>query len=311
MIIRLLHSHWLWLTFAIVVALAAFPSFMGLYFLGVLTIAYYFAIYAMSWDLLFGYSGEVNFGPTFLVGLGAYGAALLNTYTAIPLWLCVTGGTFAAIVGGLLLAAPALRLRGPYFGLVTLVSVLILLKFITVFAGVTGGEVGLALPDVLSISPVGNYYWALGTMVISGVVMATIANSDIGLILQASGQDPTETESLGFSVTKFKLLAFVVSAAFSGLAGAMTVFYLGTASPSTIVVIAVSIQIIIATVIGGRRTIIGSVVGAVFLIVVSEVLRPLGQLSTSVVAALALVVLLVYPDGFFGLLTGGARGRNP
>lgn len=307
---QILRSPKLWLALFIVAVLAVFPSFMGFYFLGVLTVAYYFAVYAMSWDLLFGYSGEVNFGPTFLVGLGAYGAALMNTYTSMPLWLCVIGGTAAAIVGGLMLAGPALRLRGPYFGLVTLVSVLILVKFITIFAGVTGGEIGLALPNVLSISSAGNYYWALGFMVVSGAVMTVIANSNIGLILQASGQDPTETEALGFSVTKFKLLAFILSSLFSGLAGAMTVFYLGTASPGTVVAITVTIQIIIATVLGGRRSIVGSIIGAVFLIVAGEILRPLGQLSTAVVAALALLVLMFYPDGFFGLLARVAGGRR-
>lgn len=307
---QLLRSRKLWLAIVIVAVLATFPSFMGFYFLGVLTIAYYFAVYAMSWDLLFGYSGEVNFGPTFLVGLGAYGAALLNTYTATSLWLCVLGGTAVAIAGGLLLAGPALRLRGPYFGLVTLVAVLILVKIITIFAGVTGGEIGLALPDVLAISASVNYYWALGFMVVSGLVMAVVANSNIGLILQASGQDPVETEALGFSVTKFKLLAFILSSLFSGMAGAMTVFYLGTASPSTVVAITVTIQIIIATVLGGRRSVLGSVIGAVFLIVAGEILRPLGQLSTAVVAALALLVLLFYPDGFFGLLPRSVGGRR-
>lgn len=307
---QMLRSRKLWLALVVIAVLAVFPSFMGFYFLGVLTIAYYFAVYAMSWDLLFGYSGEVNFGPTFLVGLGAYGASLLNTYTHTPLWLCVVGGTATAIVGGLLLAGPALRLRGPYFGLVTLVSVLILSKFITIFAGVTGGEIGLALPDVLSISSAGNYYWALGFMVISGFVMTVVANSNIGLILEASGQDPTETEALGFSVTKFKLLAFMLSSLFSGIAGAMTVFYLGTASPGTVVALSVTIQIIIATVLGGRRSILGSIIGAVFLIVAGEVLRPMGQLSTAVVAALALLVLLFYPDGFFGLVARVAGGRR-
>lgn len=300
---RILRSRRLWLALIAIAILASFPSYMGFYYLGVLTIAYYFAVYAMSWDLLFGYSGEVNFGPTFLIGLGAYGAALTNTSTAAPLWLCVVVGTVAAVIGGLLLAAPALRLRGPYFGLVTLVAVLILDKLITIFAGVTGGEIGLALPSVLTISAAGNYYYALGFMVISAAVLLLIANSSIGLILEASGQDPVETEALGFSVTKFKYLAFVVSSLFSGIAGALTVFYLGTASTGTVVALSVAVQVIIATVLGGRRSIVGSIIGAVFLIIAAEVLRPLGQLSTVVVAGMALLVLLFYPDGFIGLFT--------
>src|SRR5579884_1221819 len=100
--------------------LIAFPFVASGYLLGVFTIAFYFGVFAMSWDLLFGFAGEVNFGPTFLIGLGAYSAGLMNNH-GVPLPFCVVGGAMTAVVGGLVLAVPALRLRGPYFGLVTLV----------------------------------------------------------------------------------------------------------------------------------------------------------------------------------------------
>ena len=219
-------------------------------------------------------------------------------------------GTLAAVAGGLLLAGPALRLRGPYFGLVTLVAVILLDKLIGFFSGYTGGEIGLTLMSVLTISSMGNYYYALGFMVISAAILRLIARSAIGLILEASGQDPVATAALGFNVTKYKLLAFILSAFFSGLAGALTVFYLGTASPGTVVAVFVTIQIIIAPIVGGRRSIIGPILGAVFLIVGGEFLRPLGQLSNTVVAAIALLVLLFAPDGFWGLLKHLAGGRR-
>lgn len=271
------------------------------YVLGVLTVAFYLAVYAMSWDLLFGYAGEVNFGPTFLVGLGAYGAGLSNSVFSIPVWPSVAIGTFLALVGGLVLAGPALRLRGPYFGLVTLVAVILLEKMIGLFSSYTGGEIGLTIMDVLTISNVGNFYYALGFMVIAAIVLRTVARSSIGLILEASGQDPVATEALGFNVTKYKLFAFALSALFSGMAGALMVFYLGSASPGTVVTVFVTIQIIIATIVGGRRTILGPILGAIFLIVAGEVLRPLGQLSNAVVALIALLLLLFAPNGFAGL----------
>ncbi len=279
------------------------------YVLGVLTVSFYLAVYAMSWDLLFGYAGEVNFGPTFLVGLGAYGAGLSNSVFNISVWPSVAIGTAAAVVGGLILAGPALRLRGPYFGLVTLVAVLLLDKLIGLFASYTGGEIGLTIMDVLTISQKGNFYYALGFMAIAALVLRTVARSSIGLILEASGQDPVATEALGFNVTKFKLMAFTLSAFFSGLAGALTVFYLGSASPGTVVAVFVTIQIIIATLIGGRRSIFGPILGAIFLIAAGELLRPLGQLSNAVVALIALLVLLFAPNGFIGLFArrGGAQ----
>jgi branched-chain amino acid transport system permease protein len=277
------------------------------YIIGVLTMICFYAVFAMSWDLLFGYAGEVNFGPSFLIGLGAYGAGMADSIYSWPVPLCIAAGTLAAVVGGLVLAVPALRLRGPYFGLITLVAVLLLQDAIVVFAGTTGGEIGLSVPDVLSVSATVNFYDAFGLMVVAGLVIFTVANSPFGLILQAGGQDPVEAQALGFNIVKHKIVAFMLSALFSGLAGAMLVFYLGTASVSAMVDIAVGIQVIIAAVLGGRRTIIGPVLGAAFLIGAGEILRPLGQLSGFVVAAFALGVILVFPNGLLGLLQNRQR----
>ena len=287
---------------AVLAALATLPWYVSGYILGLLTLAYYFGVFAMSWDLLFGYAGEVNFGPTFLVGLGAYGAGLLDSELGWPVPLCIAGGAAIAVAGGLLLALPALRLRGPYFGLVTLVAVLLLQQAVTIGAHWTGGEIGLSLPDVLSIDDSTNYWIALAFMGISGLILLLLSRSPVGLILQACGQDPIEAAALGFNVSKHKLAAFCVSALFSGLSGAMLVFYFGTVSPGTVVDIAVGVQVIIAAVLGGRRTIIGAAIGAVFLIVAGEILRPLGQLSTFVVSFIALAVILFFPEGLLGYL---------
>jgi branched-chain amino acid transport system permease protein len=254
----------------------------------------------MAWDLLFGFAGEVNFGPTFLIGTGAYTAAILNDRLGLPIPVCVLAAAVAAVVGGILLALPALRLRGPYFGLVTLVAVLLLQNFVVIFAAVTGGEIGMTVPDVLSIDAAVNYWYALAFLVLCAVLLFGLSRSAVGLILQASGQDAAQAAALGFNVTKHKLAAFCVSALFSGTAGAMLIFYMGTASVDTVVDIAIGVQIIIAAVLGGRRTILGAILGAVFLIVANEFLRPLGQLNTFVVAAIALAVILFFPDGLLG-----------
>src|SRR5271155_1490136 len=293
---------------AVVVAAAFLPLWVTGYVLGLLTMAYYFGVFAMAWDLLFGFAGEVNFGPTFLIGTGAYTAGILNTLPHPPFWLCVAAGTLAAFAGGVVLALPALRVRGPYFGLTTLVAVLMLQNFIVVDASLTGGEIGLTVPDVITISDAKNYEIALWFMAISAAILFSLSRSPVGLILQASGQDAVQAGALGFNVTKHKLFAFIISAFFSGLAGALLVFYVGSASASSLVDITVGVQIIIAAVIGGRRTILGAVLGSVFLIAMSELLRPLGDLSNFVVFAMALVVVLFFPGGFLGLLT---RSKEP
>jgi branched-chain amino acid transport system permease protein len=292
---------WRLLSAVIVVAIAAVPPFwLSAYLLGVLTVAYYFGVFSMAWDLLFGFAGEVNFGPTFLIGLGAYTAAILDNEWGPPMIVCIIAGAVVAVIGGLLLALPALRLRGPYFGLITLVAVLLLQNAIVIFAGVTGGEIGMTVPDVLSIDATVNYWYALIFLVVCAILLFGLSRSAIGLILQASGQDAVEAQALGFNVTKHKLAAFCVSALFSGVAGAMMIFYMGTASVDTVIDISIDVQVIIAAVLGGRRTIIGAVLGAIFLILASELLRPLGQLNTFVVAAVALAVILFFPDGLLG-----------
>jgi branched-chain amino acid transport system permease protein len=305
---RALLSPTVWISLIVVVAAATLPAVVSGYILGLLTVAYYFGVFSMSWDLLFGFANEVNFGPTFLIGLGAYTAGILDSLYQPPIIVCVAAGAFAAVAGGVVLALPALRLRGPYFGLTTLVAVLMLQNFIVVAAGLTGGEIGLTVPDVISIDDRVNYWIALGFMAVSGAFLYALSRSPVGLILQASGQDAVQAAALGFNVTKHKLFAFIVSALFSGLAGALMAFYLGTASVGTFVDLTVGVQVIIGAVLGGRRTILGAVLGAVFLIAMGETLRPLGDLSTFIVSAMALVVVLFFPSGFLGMMS---RGREP
>jgi branched-chain amino acid transport system permease protein len=296
----LLRSRVVWVAIALAAIATTLPWWLSGYILGVLTVAYYFGVFSMAWDLLFGFAGEVNFGPTFLIGLGAYSAAMLDAHFSMPIPVCVIAGGCVALIGGLLLAVPALRLRGPYFGLVTLVAVLLLQNAIVIFAGLTGGEIGMMVPDVMSVDADHNYWIALAFLIVCAIILFGLSRSAIGLILQASGQDSVGAQALGFNVTKHKLAAFCISALFSGVAGAMLVFYQGTASVSTVVDIGIGVQIIIAAVLGGRRTILGAVLGSIFLIVAGEFLRPLGQINTFIVAAVALAVILFFPDGLLG-----------
>ncbi|MGB8840132.1 MAG: branched-chain amino acid ABC transporter permease [Aliidongia sp.] len=299
-------SRLFWLGAAGLVAALVLPFWVSGYVLGLLTVAWYTAVFAMSWDLLFGFAGEVNFGPTFLIGLGAYTAGILDSQFSpgLSIWWCILAGAASAVIGGVVLALPALRLSGPYFGLTTLVAVLMLQNFIVVFADLTGGEIGLSVPDVITIDARLNYLIAFGFMLVSGGILFGLSRSAIGLILQASGQDAVQAGALGFNVAKHKLFAFAVSAFFSGLAGALMVFYLGTASVGTFVDIGVGVQIIIAAVLGGRRTVLGAALGAVFLIVMGEALRPLGELATLIVSVTALAVILFFPNGFLGMIRG-------
>ena len=164
MLARIFKSPPVWISLIVVACAATMPLYVSGYVLGLLTVAYYFGVFSMAWDLLFGFANEVNFGPTFLIGLGAYTAGILDSLYQPPIYLCVAAGVLAAVTGGVVLALPALRVRGPYFGLTTLVAVLMLQNFVVVAAGLTGGEIGLTVPDVISIDDKANYWIALGFM---------------------------------------------------------------------------------------------------------------------------------------------------
>ena len=109
---KLLTTPGFWIAVLAVLAAATLPWWVSGYILGLLTIAYYFGVFSMAWDLLFGFAGEVNFGPTFLIGLGAYGAGILNNRYELPIPYCLAAGTVLAVVGGLALALPALFVTG-------------------------------------------------------------------------------------------------------------------------------------------------------------------------------------------------------
>src|ERR1700689_4352904 len=193
-------SRLFFVSLAIVIIASTLPLYVSGYILGLLTVAYYFGVFAMAWDLLFGFAGEVNFGPTFLIGVGAYTAGILNNEYEWSVYLCIFLGAMASVIAGFVLALPALRVRGPYFGLTTLVAVLMLQNFIVVFASLTGGEIGLTIPDVIPIDAGSNYWIALGFMTVSAIILYGLSQSPVGLVLQASGQDPVQAGALGFNI---------------------------------------------------------------------------------------------------------------
>src|SRR5258708_21716219 len=190
MALRALFSPPVLISLIVVLLAATLPLYVSGYVLGLLTIAYFFGVFSMAWDLLFGFANEVNFGPSFLIGLGAYTAGILDNLYQPPIALCIAAGVLAAMIGGLVLALPALRVRGPYFGLTTLVAVLMLQNFVVVAAGLTGGEIGLTIPDVISIDDKVNYWIALGFMAGGGALPPRPPRPPARAPLHASAPEP-------------------------------------------------------------------------------------------------------------------------
>jgi len=127
------------------------------YMLRILVLACIFAIFTASWDLLSGYTGQMNFGHALFFGVGAYGAALLNLHAHIPPWGSIPLGALAAVLAGLIIGIPCLRLKGTYLALTTLAFPIILTGIIYAIPDITGGELGISGIDRLCRSRVGAY----------------------------------------------------------------------------------------------------------------------------------------------------------
>lgn len=290
-----------------VVLLAAAPFGTGELRLLKLTAALYFAVLVISWDIV-NYIGEISFGPALFFGIGGYSTAILfdqfgwEPYVTIPLAVLV------AILAGFAVGIPALRLRGPYLGLVTLIAPLILIQVIILFGAVTGGTQGIIGIPSFSFDTTVNFYIAFTLFVVVLAFTLLVTRSSIGDVFTAIAQDQDAVAASGIDPTKFKVFAFTLSAMVGGLAGAMYVHSsVGTANTSQLLALAVSINVIIAGIIGGSRTITGAAFGGMVFWMLDDFLRSqrmvvwgdvtLGRLSTVFLMLLTVVVVFVLPMG--------------
>ncbi len=271
------------------------------YTLRILILSNIFVIFAVSWDFISGYTGQINFGHAMFFGVAAYTAALLNKHLGLEPWATIPIGALAAVLAGVVMCLPALRLRGPYLSLVTLALPLILLGVIKAFPEVTGGEHGISGIAALSDSRVLDYYISVLVMIPSVMIMwkLTDAKSALvrtGIILHAIREDEIATRASGINTIRYKLFAFIVGGFFAGIAGGLYVHFLKVAGPSTLNLM-LSFQAIIWTVFGGIVSIYGAVVGVYVLFPLLEFLRVVPELRTIIFAVVVILILLFMPEG--------------
>ena len=271
------------------------------YILRILAFANIYAIFAVSWDLLSGYTGQINFGHALFFGVAAYTSALLNLKLGWMPWLTIPIGALASVIAGLVVCLPALRLRGPYLSLVTLAFPLILLGVIFAFTDFTGGELGVSGITRISESRVTDYYISFAVMLISVMIMwkLTDAKSALvrtGIIFHAIREDEIAARASGINTIRYKLLAFAVGGFFAGIAGAFHAHFMRIAGPSDLNLF-LSFQVIIWTVFGGITSIYGPVVGVFIIYPLMEFLRILPEVRMLIFAAIVVIILLFMPEG--------------
>jgi branched-chain amino acid transport system permease protein len=263
---------------------ATIPFYVPDAFVYLIGLTFLFIILAVSWDVMVGYTGQVNLGHTVFVGIGAYTAALLQVPSRFqgsslefltsmpqpPIFISIIAGGVAAAIIGLGIGIITLRLKGYYFALVTAVLPLVFMQTTFVWSGIFGGEEGfsIGLERVLAETVVGRFYAAFIIMVISLAIMLYVVNSSLGLKFKAIREDQEAAEAAGIDTVKYKLVAFIISSFFGGIAGAAMIHYRITVSPD-VYGIPLMLLIILATVIGGLGTIYGSIIGG-FLIYLAK-----------------------------------------
>jgi branched-chain amino acid transport system permease protein len=269
------------------------------YVLRILTMTCIFAIFAASWDLLAGYTGQVNFGHALFFGAGAYTSALLSLRLGISPWVTVWAGAAGATLAGFGVGYLCLRLRGSYLSLATLAFPLIVLGLLFAFPDFSGGELGISGLRRLALTPTGNYYVATVSMLAIVFALWLLADSKFGIVLHAIRDDEIAVRASGINTLRYKLVVFAISGAAAGFAGALFAHYLRVAGPSTLEV-ALSFQVVIWAIFGGVATIYGPVAAVFILYPLTEWLgsfKAIGELRLLIFAVIVLLVLLFMPRG--------------
>ena len=269
------------------------------YVLRILTLTCIFAIFAASWDLLAGYTGQVNFGHALFFGAGAYTSALVSLKLGVSPWITVWIGAAVATGFGVVVGFLCLRLRGSYLSLATLAFPLIALGLLFAFPGFSGGELGISGLKRLATTPTANYYIALFAMFGAVGGLWLVADSKFGLVLHAIRDDEVAARASGINTPRYKLAVFAISAFAAGFSGALLAHYIRIAGPSTLET-ALSFQVVIWGIFGGVATIYGPVVAVFILYPLTEWLgsfKAFGELRLLIFAVIVLLVLLFMPRG--------------
>lgn len=285
------------LALAIAAPLALYPLFL----IKILC----FALFASALNLVVGYSGLLSLGHAAFFGGSAYVAAHAAKIWGFSFEAAILAGSASAALLGLCFGLLAIRRLGIYFAMVTL-ALAQMIYFLSLQLPVTGGEDGIqsvprgTLLGLVDLQDTTNLYYVV--LAITIVAMATIwrtVYSPLGHILAAIRENETRATSLGLNVARYKLTAFVISAALSGLAGAMKAIAFQLASLND-VAWHMSGEVVLMTLLGGLGTLFGPPLGAAFVVVMEHLLSTSGLPVTMVIGIVFMACVMLFRRGFFG-----------
>jgi branched-chain amino acid transport system permease protein len=310
-------SRWRALALAlVVVALAVAPLLLDDYTAGVLDTMGIFALAAVGLGLLSGSTGQFSLGHAGFYAIGAFTAGLLSVSAGWPFWLDVPAGALLAAVAGLVLGVPALRLSGPYLAIATLGFGLLVGQVLN-GAEWAGGRTGLTLarPHVGPYGPDRGFFWVImGVLVVASLVAHNMRSGATGRAFVALRESEPAAQASGINLARYRITAFVVSAFYTGAAGALYAHWAGYISAISFG-LPLSISFVAMIVVGGIDSTVGAIVGAIFLSFLAGKLQDQANLADMLNGAIIVVMVLFLPAGLMGLLrvaqTGGWRLRPP
>lgn len=281
------------LTLVCLLGISLFPLIsQDNYLLGIFISAMIFSIFAASWDFLAGIAGQVSFGQSAFFGIAGYVTAAFIRFLNFPWWFSIFIGAISSVGFGLIIGIPCLKLKGPYLALGTQVFALILFNLFMLgsLKDILGGTEGISQVPPLSNNSVIVFLWVLGFMVLSLVIMITIANSNLGTIFKSIRDDETAADASGINTTKYKILAFMISGFFAGLAGALFTLHNRGVNPGIYQPLYSFYAIVMAS-LGGIATISGSLLGAFIFVFLSEFLRDLAGVAIFTFSVILIIII--------------------
>jgi branched-chain amino acid transport system permease protein len=262
------HLRNLALIAALGVTLALLPGTVSVYLRSFLMFTMMYVVLALSWNIISGFTGYTSFGHVAFYGIGAYTCAILVAdydWHWIPT-LLVAGGVAAVVA--LALGYPVLRLKGPYFAIAMLGAAEGTRVIATVWDSLTHGGLGISFPNVENSFP--TYYAMLVLMVLTIAVAYAVGHSRFGVRLNAIREDEGAAEALGVNTTIYKLAAFVLSAIFPAAAGGIQAYKVLYIDPPSVFFVQITIAMALMSMLGGKGTVVGPIVGAVLLYTIQE-----------------------------------------
>ena len=299
-----------------VIVLVTLPLVLSPYYVGLVVKMMVFALFAMSLDLLLGYAGMPSLGHAAYFGMAAYTTGLLALKAGSTVWFALPAGIAMAALTSIVFGLLALRTRGSYFLMITLALSQVLWGIAFGWRSLTGGDDGL--PEVprpnlsLPWSMSDNtpfYYFVLLFFVVGTMVLVRIVASPFGYVLRGIRESETRMLVLGYDVWRYKLVAFVVAAAFAGLAGCLYVYFNRFVSPDYVHVVR-SAEVLLMVILGGAGTLIGPAVGAMLIVLLENLISTYTERWVTVLGIIYVLVALLAPNGIAGLIASLRKQRG-